>query len=221
MAKRIRSKKQAGFDRAALKKLFGLGIIRKPDLRKAPTKSQLRKIREFAEIVAAKKTSAKAAGLPGKRHGETIFKTKSGKILGVRKMGKRTVVSHFKSLPKDQVPARSEKKRVQYVLPFNRGRDASGQWIVEWKRWPTYEALWEFMQGDTGKNYKNWPDYVIEEQIGGETDVALREKLAEKTRRNAEKWQKEARKKKAGKRGTTQSRNSKSAGGRRSRKKKK
>ena len=40
MAKAVRSKNQTKSTKAALKKLHALGIIRKPDLRKKPTKSQ-------------------------------------------------------------------------------------------------------------------------------------------------------------------------------------
>ena len=205
MAKAVRSKNQTKSTKAALKKLHALGIIRKPDLRKKPTRGQTEKLKQYADLLSAKPTTAKKSGAKA-RKGEQLFKTKDGKIIGVRKVGGRVVTSKHRKMKRGE-PIEKPATRKIYAIPFMRGRDQNGKPILEWKRWPNYDMLAEFMEG---YDYEDWADYVVEEEPGV-PDVALREKLEAKLQRRADKWQKSARTK--GKRRSRQS-NSKGAGAR-------
>lgn len=219
MAKPVRTKKQAARDKSALKKLRDLGIIRAFDARKKPTRGQLQKIKEYADVIAAKKVSQKTAGVPP-RAGEKLFKTKDGKIIGIRKVGGRVVKSRFRKV---KTPSEIEKPATPktYAVPFIRGRDAFGKAILQWMRWNSWEGLREFMSRyedpEASNYYKDWTEYVVEEELGASDDL-LRDRLEKKMQKRAQAWSRKIRRK--GKSFTRQQ-SSKSAGVPPSRKRKK
>lgn len=180
MAKSVRSKKQAQSEKRALRKLISTGIYRgKVDLRKRPTKYQKSLISKYSDVLKGKavvvepdrpesygevfKRVGKKKVVVPRRKGEKI-KVIEGEIYTVRKVGKRTVKSKFKHVPKGERPARP-KKNVQYAIQLA----APGGELV-WKRFPSYDELAKFLEG---YNYKGWPNYVVEEEIGDEEDDEL------------------------------------------------
>lgn len=198
MAKPVRTKTQAKRDKSALKKLRDLGIIRAFDARKKPTRGQLQKIKEYADIISARKVSQKTAGTPP-RKGETLFKTKDGKIIGIRKVGGRIVKSRFRKV---KTPAEIEKpkKPKTYAVPFIRGRDANGKAVLQWMRWNSWEGLREFMaryeDAEASNYYKDWTSYVVEEELGASDDL-LRDKLEKKMQKRAQAWSRKIKRKAA------------------------
>lgn len=154
-----------------------LGLY-KTDLRKTPGKSQLRKLSEFADVLTGKATVVKPANpkrfkgiyktvgdsvIVPKRTGEKITIDKSGEIISKRKSGKRVIKGRGRSLKQGEELKRPLRERVvQYVIPFN-GRGGE----VNWFRFPSYDELKKFM---AGYDYKDWKDYVIEEDIENPID---------------------------------------------------
>lgn len=175
--KRVRA--QAKKDKIALRKLVRAGLYTgKFDARKKITKSQRATIRKYADVVTGKATVIKPENpasyknlfrvkgdkvIVPRRKGEKIKVTKTGKIVGERKVGKRTVRSYFRRVERGaEIPKQSG---VMYALPFIRGRDANGKPILDWKRFPTMGMLKSFMEG---YDYKDWTDYVLEERVDPE-----------------------------------------------------
>lgn len=188
MPKSVRTKKQAQFEKRALRKLLSTGLYSgKVDLRKAPTKYQRALISKFNDVVSGKAVVVKprdpkqypqfrqraGAVVVPKRKGERISVDAKGEITGKRKVGRRTVTSKFRHVPKGARPKRVA--NVQFAIPFNR---AGGE--IQWQRFPDYDTLAKFMEG---YNYKDWPDYVIEEKVGAEENEDADEKLDAKLER--------------------------------------
>jgi hypothetical protein len=189
MPKSVRTKKQAQFEKRALKKLQSTGLYSgKVDFRKAPTKYQKALIRKFSDVVTGKAAVVKPANpkaypqfkqragrvIVPRRKGERITVTKTGEIEGKRRVGRRVVKSKFRHVPKGERVPRS-KAGVQYAIPFN-----SGGGEIRWQRFPDYDTLAKFMEG---YNYKDWPDYVVEEKIGADENEDADEKLDAKLER--------------------------------------
>lgn len=118
-----------------------------------------------------------------KGKGETWRVTKSGAIERTRK-GPRGEQIKFKSWrqkkPGELPPQPPPEKRVRYALPFAR-KVAKGEYRLEWQRFPTYEALANFMKAyeetDPVTNkarYGDWAQYVFEESIDDERSIAER-----------------------------------------------
>lgn len=190
--------------RIALKKLRELGLYT-GDLRKKPTKSALSKIKKYDDVLSGKavvvqpknparfknifEVRGKSVIVP-RRKGERIsIDKKTGEIVSKRKVGKRTVTARGRQIKRGQkIEQPAIGRRVQYAIPFN----ASGGG-VNWFRFPDWEELQKFM---AGYDYKNWADYVIEEDIEDELDdEELEEKLQKQLR--ARKRKRAARKTKA------------------------
>lgn len=212
MAKSVRTRTQAKKEKSQLKKLRELGIIKKFDARKAPTKAQKNALQKFSDLLTGKAALVKPKDAKGyksifrvvgdkvivpKGKGEKITVNKNGNIVRERKSGGRTIKGTFKRVENpDDVKKPPKGAGIVYAVPFIRGRDASGKAILEWKRWPNYETLKAYMtESDSLKGYRDWADFVVEEKIGGESDAALRAKLENKLQKKARKWQKNARSK--------------------------
>lgn len=225
MAKAVRSKKQANSEKKALAKLRDLGLIPKFDARKKPTRAQKSAINKFSDVLAGKAAVVKPKNpkdydklyrrvggsvIVPRRKGEKITVNKKGEIAGSRRVGGRVVKSRFRKVPKDGEIPRSE-RRVQYAIPFIRGRDEDGEPILEWQRFPDYDLLKQFM---AGYDYKGWTDYVVEEEIGDElNDDELWAILKKRRKGKRTRWKK-------GKRSTRQSNNSRASAGEHQRAKK-
>jgi len=185
LSKHIRTKRQAKFEKRALKKLVKSGLYTgKIDLRRAPTKYQRQIIVKFSNVVSGKavavrpknpktyrklfETRGKIVIVPSRKGEKITVDIKSGEIVGKRKVGKRIVRSRYKH----RLPGAKSirKSNVQYALPFNAG---GGE--TRWQRFPTFDMLEKFM---AGYDYKDWTDYVVEERLGAvEDDEALQAKL--------------------------------------------
>lgn len=173
--------------RIALKKLRTLGLYT-GDLRKAPSKSALKKIKEFAPVLKGEavvlqppnakkfkgvfKTVGKNIIVP-RRKGERIsIDKKTGELVSKRKVGKRTVTARGLHVKRgEKIPQTG--KRVQYAIPFN-----STGGGVNWIRFPNWTELQKFM---AGYDYKGWQNYVVREDVENEfDDDELNERLENK-----------------------------------------
>ncbi len=175
MPKTVRNKTQAKKDRRAVRKLRDLGIIKKADLRKPPTAAQKRTIRKYADVLTGRakivrpknpssyKKLFRVAGknvIVPKRRGEKISVSKSGEIVRKRKVGGRKSSGTFKHAPRPEEFKPRRGARVVYALPVNRG---GGE--VEWYRYSSWEKLVADMQTGSLKGYRNFTDYVVEEEL--------------------------------------------------------
>lgn len=169
MPSKSKSKTQVARDKKALQKLYSAGLIKKPDLRKKPTKSQLATIKKYDAVVKGKATVVQpkdAKSFKGifevkgknvivpKRKGEKITVNAEGQITAKRKdkLGRTRTQVYKKTLPGEVIPR--GKKGMWYAIPFKNG---SG---VFWKHFPSYGDLKSFM---AGYDYKGWKNYVVEE----------------------------------------------------------
>lgn len=174
MPNKSKSGKQA---RTALKRLRDLGLYT-GDLRKKPTKYALGKIEKFDAVLKGKATVVKPRDakrfkdifetvggnvIVPRRKGEKITIDKSGEIVSIRKSGKRTIRARGRTVKRaDAIEKPEAHRNVQYVIPFN-GHNGETNWF----RFPDYDELKKFM---AGYDYKDWKDYVIEEDVGNELD---------------------------------------------------
>ncbi len=164
-------------------------------MRRKPSKYQTRLIDKFRDVVTGKaavvrpknpKTFKSLYRVQGdavivpRRKGEKIKVSKSGAIIGERKVGNRVVRSKFRRMKADE-PIKPPSERTQYVLPFIMGRDESGKPILRWKRFPSEEFMTDYMTNSKSiRDYSNWPDYVVEETVGHPKDDAELEKIIKK-----------------------------------------
>lgn len=164
--------------RTALRKLRELGLY-KSDLRKTPGRAQLKKIAEFADVLSGNATVVQPKS-PGRfkgiyktvgnnvivprRKGEKISVDKSGEIISKRKSGKRIIKGRGRKLTLDGADLKRpiKTRTVQYVIPFH-GHNGETNWF----RFPDYDELKKFM---ADYKYKDWKDYVIEEDIENPID---------------------------------------------------
>jgi hypothetical protein len=223
MPSKKRSQSQVKSDRRALRILREKGLLSKStNLSKKPTRYQRAQIRKFADVVAGKakvvrpkapstyKNLFRVKGdkvVVPRRKGEKIDVDRRGEIVGKRKVGTRVVRSRFRRVRRGEdvgaLPPRGGGPK-QYALPFNRG---GGE--IEWKRFPDMAALRDFMQG---YDYKNWTDYVVEEDIDEELDddelqerldrrLGYRKRSRERTSRRGAQRSRVGKTRRAGKRG--------------------
>lgn len=174
MPTKSKSGKQA---RVALKRLRELGLYT-GDLRKTPTKYALGKIEKFDAVLKGKASVVKPANpkrfkgifetvgktvIVPRRKGERITTDKSGEIVSIRKSGKRIIRARGRTVKRgDEIAKPAAHRNVQYVIPFH-GRGGETNWF----RFPTFDELKKFM---AGYDYKDWKDYVIEEDVDNELD---------------------------------------------------
>lgn len=143
----VRSSKQAARDRAALKRLRKSGIYKgKIDLRKAPSRYQLAKIKTLAKPKASKKSKTKQP-LPPKS------KTPGAKVRRSRMTEKQV---------RDLKPnAGGKHSLTTYALPFLR----KGQSEPEWRRFTRTQLtkfLAEYKAGDD-EGAAEWRSYAVKE----------------------------------------------------------
>jgi hypothetical protein len=146
------------------------------DLRRKPSAYQKRVISRFKDVVTGRAAVVKPKNAASykslfmvikdkvivPRHkGEKIAITKRGVIVTERKIGRRKVRSYFRRIKRGEEIPKSLKRKM-YFVPFIRGKDAFGKPILDWKRFPDLAMLKQFMEG---YDYKDWTDYVIEEDI--------------------------------------------------------
>lgn len=169
------SKLQAKRTRAALKKLRATGLYTgKLDLRRKLTGYQKRQLSKFKDVIAGKSVALKPLNpksykgifpikrgvvIVPRRKGERILvEKKTGEIISSRKIGGVSVSARYEKVD-------SRKKRdpdAAYLVPFIRGRKTNGDPILEWKRFPNWNALQKVM---AGYDYKNWKKFVVVERI--------------------------------------------------------
>lgn len=162
-----RSSKQAARDRAALKRLRKAGTYSgKIDLRKPPTRYQLKKI-EALKAKAPAKTKAKAKP-PAKRARPPRTKTPGVKI-------RETELSR-EQLKKLKAP---KHKLTTYALPFLR----KGTDEPEWRRF-TYKGLITFLheyKPDDPEGAAEWKAYAVKEHW---TFATIKEVTAKRAKAN-------------------------------------
>ncbi len=175
MPKHIRTKAQAKSDKRAVRKLRELGIIKRADLRRPPTAAQKRTIRKYADVVSGRakvvrpknpssyKKLFRVAGknvIVPKRKGERVSVNRAGEIVRKRKVGGRKSRGTFKHAPRPEEFRPRKGHRVVYALPVNRG---GGE--IEWYRYASWDKLVADMQTGSLKGYRNFTDYVVEEEL--------------------------------------------------------
>lgn len=165
-------------ERRALRKLRDLGIIKRVDLRKLPTRKQRRLIRKYDAVVKGRavvlkpknpksyrnvfKVSGKNVIVP-RAKGDRWRLNKAGKITRSRKTAGRSSTATMEPASNVRRPSKGKAPRVAYAIPF--GRSGGG---VEWYRFPTYDALKKFLaeyESKYRRKYKNADDYILVEEL--------------------------------------------------------
>lgn len=165
MPSKKRSASQAAKDKAALKRLAKSGKYGgKIDLRKAPTRYQLKKI---AALSASAKAKARRKGRKSKQPFPPRTKTPGATVKRSR-------------LTEKQVRALKpggEYSLTTYALPFLR----KGQEEPEWRRF-TLKQLNQFLneyKGDDPEGAAEWKSYAVKEVWTFETKTEVKEMRAE------------------------------------------
>lgn len=171
MSTKGRSASQVAKDRAALKRLQKSGLYKgKIDLRKAPSKYQLKKLDELSALPKAKSRS-RLSGKAGKRGKQPLppkTKTPGAKV-------KRTRMSEAEV--RNLKPTTKKHELTTYALPFLR----RGQQEPEWRRF-TRQQLTKFLaeyKGDDPEAAAEWKSYAVKETWTFDTKAEVKEKRAE------------------------------------------
>jgi hypothetical protein len=155
-----RNAKQAAKDKAALKRLQKSGIYKgKIDLRKAPTKYQLKKLEQ---LKSRAKSKSPRQPLPPKT-----------KTPGAKVTRKRMTEAEVRAIK----PSAKKHELTTYALPFLR----RGQQEPEWRRF-TRTQLRKFMdeyKGDDPEAAEEWMSYAVKETWTFDTKAKVKEKRAE------------------------------------------
>lgn len=171
------TKKQTKAQRAreikAVRKLRAAGLISKRvNVRKKPAGAVKAALRKFADVVSGKAAVVKvpkniARGLKGtvrtkgdlviieRQKGERVrYDAKEQRIIGKRKVGKRTFTRRIERDLSKAKPARDGSRRY-YVVPFSRG---GGD--IDYLKFDDVGELATFMGEYEKRGYKNWKNYV-------------------------------------------------------------
>lgn len=218
MPNKKRGGSQANREKKSLRRLRDLGLYTgKRDLRKAPTRHQKSLIAKYADVLAGRAAVVEPKNpksysnlyehvgkkvIVPRRKGERITVNKKGEITGTRRDARgKTVRTRYRRTPVGEVPSKPG-RRVQYAIPFIRGRDANGRAVLNWFRFPSWDAMREYMAGSASiRGYENWPDFVVEEFADEpQSDEALQSRLAERDlkvtlRESTDKWRRSKRRK--------------------------
>lgn len=172
-----RSRQQIKSDRAQLRRLRDSGLYSgKIDLRRKPSGNVKTALKRYDDVVKgrAKVIKPKSAAsykdifkvkngrvIVPKKKGETVGLSKKGDIQITKKVGGKTLKSTFVKTKKGGEIKR-RLRRIQYKIPFVRGRHKNGKPKIAFMRFPDYDSLKKFMRG---YDYKGWKNFVVEEEI--------------------------------------------------------